>query len=33
MPLPGEWDNKLNEFQKLIVLRSIRPDKIVDGVM
>ena len=28
MPMPGEWAAKLNTFQKMIVLKSIRPDKI-----
>ena len=27
-PLPGEWNDKLNSFQKMIVLKAIRPDKI-----
>jgi dynein heavy chain len=27
-PLPGEWNKKLNSFQKMIVLKSLRPDKI-----
>ncbi len=27
-PLPGEWNDKLNSFQKMIILKSIRPDKI-----
>ena len=31
-PLPGEWDSKLNTFQKLIVLKSLRSDKITLGV-
>lgn len=26
--LPGDWDEKLNLFQKMIVLKAIRPDKI-----
>ncbi|ETO33001.1 dynein heavy chain [Reticulomyxa filosa] len=26
--LPGEWDKKLNDFQKLIVVRTLRPDKM-----
>ena len=32
MPLPGEWSTKLNTFQKLIVLKSIRSDKLVLGI-
>ena len=28
MPVPGEWDAKLNSFQKMVVLKSIRPDKM-----
>ncbi|KAL4427402.1 hypothetical protein ABPG74_009674 [Tetrahymena malaccensis] len=31
-PLPDEWNESLNSFQKLIVLKSIRPDKVVQGV-
>lgn len=31
-PLPGKWNDNLNTFQKLLVLRAIRPDKCVDGV-
>ena len=31
-PMPGEWDEKLNSFQKLIVLKSLRPDKITLAV-
>lgn len=30
--LPSPWNKKLTEFQKLIVLRAIRPDKIAEGV-
>uniref|UniRef100_A0A061R4I5 Dynein heavy chain 9 n=2 Tax=Tetraselmis sp. GSL018 TaxID=582737 RepID=A0A061R4I5_9CHLO len=30
--LPGEWDRRLSAFQKLLVLRALRPDKIVQGV-
>ena len=31
-PMPGEWDTKLNTFQKLIVLKSLRSDKITLAV-
>jgi len=30
--LPAPWDSKLNKFQKLCVLRCIRPDKLVPAV-
>lgn len=30
---PNGWDKKLNDFQRLLVLRSIRPDKLVPGIM
>ena len=26
-PLPGEWDNKLDHLQHIIILRSLRPDR------
>ena len=28
MPLPGPWNACLNSFQKLAVLRCLRPDKV-----
>ena len=31
-PMSGKWDEDLNRFQKLIVLRCLRPDKLVQGV-
>ncbi len=32
MPIPGDWNKKLNSFQKMIVLKSIRPDKMTLAV-
>lgn len=32
MPLPGDWEGKINSFQKMIVLKAIRPDKLVMAV-
>jgi dynein heavy chain len=26
--IPGEWDNKLNDLQKMLIVRSLRPDRI-----
>ena len=31
-PLPGHWDKDLNLFEKLIVLKAIRTDKVVPAV-
>ncbi|OAJ37962.1 hypothetical protein BDEG_21931 [Batrachochytrium dendrobatidis JEL423] len=33
MDLPLPWNNNLNSFQKLLVMRIIRPDKLVPAVM
>eukprot|EP00494_Astrolonche_serrata_P033121 UN33390 len=30
--LPGDWDNTLNQFQKMCILRSLRPDRVVFGI-
>jgi len=27
-PLPGEWNERLNELQKILVLKALRPDKV-----
>ncbi|XP_047438259.1 dynein axonemal heavy chain 1 [Mugil cephalus] len=31
-PLPGEWDTMLDSFQKLLVLRCLRADCLVQGL-
>lgn len=28
IPLPGDWEGKLDYFQKMIILKAVRPDKI-----
>jgi dynein heavy chain len=28
LPLPGDWNSKLDYFQQMIVVKSIRPDKV-----
>jgi dynein heavy chain len=32
MPLPGEWDENLGMFQKLLTLRCLRSDKMVPAI-
>eukprot|EP01107_Rhizomastix_libera_P003543 TRINITY_DN1618_c0_g1_i1.p1 TRINITY_DN1618_c0_g1~~TRINITY_DN1618_c0_g1_i1.p1 ORF type:complete len:3854 (-),score=1122.51 TRINITY_DN1618_c0_g1_i1:31-10566(-) len=32
IPLPGEWENKCNELQHLILVRCFRPDRVVSAV-
>ena len=31
-PMPGDWNSKLNSFQKLILLKCVRPDKITAAI-
>lgn len=26
--LPGEWENACNELQKMLIIRSLRPDRV-----
>ena len=30
--LPGKWQNYLDDFQKMIVMRCLRPDKLTDAM-
>ncbi|KAL0236923.1 hypothetical protein PCE1_000320 [Barthelona sp. PCE] len=30
--LPGEWDSKLGEFQKMLVIRSLRQDRLLSTI-
>ena len=30
--LPGDWDSKLDSFEKMIVLKAIRMDKVLPAV-
>ncbi len=32
IPLPNFWEKKLSSFQKLLIFRCLRPDKIPDAV-
>eukprot|EP01105_Mastigella_eilhardi_P001895 TRINITY_DN122_c1_g4_i2.p1 TRINITY_DN122_c1_g4~~TRINITY_DN122_c1_g4_i2.p1 ORF type:complete len:4382 (+),score=1298.66 TRINITY_DN122_c1_g4_i2:875-14020(+) len=32
VPLPGEWENKCNELQHLIIVRCFRPDRIISAI-
>jgi dynein heavy chain len=30
--LPGDWDKNTDEFEKMIILKCIRPDKIIPAI-
>ncbi|EFC47930.1 hypothetical protein NAEGRDRAFT_78559 [Naegleria gruberi] len=32
LPIPGGWDPKLTEFQKIMALKVIRPDKVIESI-
>ncbi|XP_049877168.1 dynein axonemal heavy chain 12 [Pectinophora gossypiella] len=32
VPLPGKWDTKLTAFQKLLIIRFLRPDKLTIAI-
>ena len=32
IPFPGEWDEKLTLMQKMIIVRCIRPDKVIPAI-
>ncbi len=29
LPLPGDWENKLNDLQKMLIVRCIRTDRVI----
>ena len=31
-PLPGHWDSDLDDFQKLLVIKGVRADKLTDAM-
>ncbi|EKX36467.1 hypothetical protein GUITHDRAFT_97557 [Guillardia theta CCMP2712] len=31
-PLPGEWENKCTELQRLVLIRFLRPDRVIFAV-
>lgn len=33
LPLPGEWEGKLNPLQRLCMLRCVRADKMPDAIL
>ena len=31
-PLPGHWDTDLDDFQKMLALKCVRPDRLTDAM-
>jgi dynein heavy chain len=31
-PLPNDWDKRINTFEKMIVLKAIRMDKVLPAI-
>jgi dynein heavy chain len=32
VPLPGDWENKCNELQRMIIVRCFRPDRVISAI-
>lgn len=32
IPFPGEWNERLDQFQKILVYKAIRPDYLMEAI-